>query len=277
MGENFLAKMHEVTILLYAFCVLLYFIDFLQNNRKAKQWAAFLLSIIWALQTVFFLLYMIDIGRFPILTLGEGLYFYVWIIISLTLVFHKYSRIEFLSFFTSILGFILMVILTFAPFRWQSEALAQNLASELLFIHITMSIVAYGAFSLSFIFSLLYLFQYRLLKKKKWGIQLMRMDNLVKLENMSYILNALGMPIFLLGVILGLQWAYIKIPHLSWFDWKIVGSFMLIGIYGLYLYVKLRKEMAGKSLAFYNIGAFLFVLINFFLLGKLSAFHFWLQ
>ncbi len=41
--------------------------------------------------------------------------------------------------------------------------------SELLIIHITMAILSYGAFSVSFVFSALYLVQYNLLKKEEVG------------------------------------------------------------------------------------------------------------
>ncbi|MCU9614038.1 cytochrome c biogenesis protein [Caldibacillus lycopersici] len=275
MGEQILAKMHEGIVLLYAFSVLLYFVDFLHHNRKANRIAFWLLSIVWLLQTFFLLFYMYDKGRFPILTLSEGLYFYVWVLITLSLAINRFLRVDFFVFFTNVLAFLLLVIYTFAPFHWQSNVLAEKLASELLIIHIIISLLAYGAFTLSFIFSLLYLIQYDLLKQKKWGKRLIRIGNLAKLEQLAYILNVIGVPLLLSGVILGLQWAYIKIPDLVFYDWKIIGSCFVLIVYGIYLYMKIRKEMMGRNLAFLNIAAFLIVLINFFLLGKLSLFHIW--
>lgn len=53
--EMSLSRINELTIILYAICVLLYFIDFLNNNRKAKRAAFWLLSIVWLLQTIFYL------------------------------------------------------------------------------------------------------------------------------------------------------------------------------------------------------------------------------
>ena len=65
---------------------------------------------------------------------------------------------------------MIMVIHTFAPDQVVSGGVsAEQLVSELLFIHITAAILSYGAFSLSFVFSLLYLLQYNLLKAKKMG------------------------------------------------------------------------------------------------------------
>ena len=81
----------------------------------------------------------------------------------------------------------------------------------------------------------------------------------------------------ILSLILGLQWAWIKVPDLEWYDAKLIGSFIVLAAYSIYLYLRVGKEIFGKSLALWNIASFLIVLINFFLFGKLSSFHFWYQ
>jgi HemX protein len=275
MLEMYMTRLHEFTVVLYAVSVLLYFIDFLHNDRRANRFAFWLLAIVWVLQTIFLFLYVKKTGRFPVLTIFEGLYFYAWVLITLSLVINKLLRVDFTVFFTNVLGFIVMAVHTFAPVQVESEVLAQKLVSELLLIHITMAILSYGAFSLSFVFSLLYLLQYDLLKRKKWGKRLIRLGDLSKLEHMSYVLTVIGVPMLLLALILGLQWAYIKVPDVSWFDSKIVGSFIVLISYSCYLYLRIRKQVYGKTLAYWNIASFFIVLINFLLFGSLSAFHFW--
>ncbi|RFU65899.1 cytochrome C assembly family protein [Peribacillus glennii] len=275
MLELMMTRLHEATVILYALSVLLYFIDFLNNNQKANRFAFWLLAIVWLLQTIFLFLYMLETGRFPVLTIFEGLYFYAWILITLSLVINRLLRVDFIVFFTNVLGFIVMAVHTFAPVQIESEVLAEKLVSELLLIHITMAILSYGAFSLSFVFSLLYLIQYDLLKRKKWGKRLMRLGDLAKLEHMSYVLAVIGVPMLVLALILGLQWAHLKVPDLFWYDPKIIGSFIVLTAYSVYLYLKVRKQMYGKTLAFWNIGSFLVVIINFSLFGSLSTFHFW--
>lgn len=275
MFDNVMSRLHEVMIVLYAISILLYFIDFLHQNRKANQSAFWLLAIVWVLQTIFLFMYVFRMGRFPVLTLFEGLYFYAWVLITLSLFINKILRVDFTVFFTNIIGFIIMAIHTFAPMQMSNAAVSERLISELLFIHITMAILSYAAFSFSFVFSLLYLLQYKLLKKKKWSHRLWRLNDLSKLEKMSHVLNAIGVPMLLLSLILGLQWAFIKLSIFQWYDSKIIGSFVLLVIYSFILYFHERKNMFGKSLALWNIAAFLVVLINFFLISRLSAFHFW--
>ena len=60
---------------------------------------------------------MLKTGRFPVLTLFEGLYFYTWVLITLSLVIHKILRVDFTVFFTNIVGFTIMAIHAFAPIQ----------------------------------------------------------------------------------------------------------------------------------------------------------------
>ncbi|KOO46943.1 cytochrome C assembly family protein [Priestia koreensis] len=270
-----LTRVYELIIILYAFSVLLYFTDFLIHNRKVRTAAFWLLSIVWLLQTIFLLAKMIETGRFPILTIFEGLYFYSWVLISLSLLIYRLFRVEFIAFFTNVIGFFIMSLHTFTPIQATSSIEAEKLVSELLVIHITMAILSYGAFSISFVLSSLYLIQYNLLKKKKWGKRLLRIEDLSKLDSLSFVLNVIGIPLLLLSLLLGLIWANIKIPDFYWYDTKVIGSFLVLIFYSVYMYVRVKKEIYGKSIAIWNVALFLLVLINFFLFGSLSNFHFW--
>lgn len=275
MYDIYFTRLHELTVILYAISVLLYFVDFLQHNRKANRIAFWLLAFVWLLQTVFLILYMLETGRFPVLTIIEGLYFYAWVLVTLSLVINRLLRVDFIVFFTNILGFGIMAIHTFAPMQIDSTVMGEQLVSELLLIHITMAILSYGAFSVSSVFSLLYLIQYDLLKRKKWGTRLVRIADLSKLEHFSYILIIIGVPMLILSLILGVQWAFLKVPDMNWYDSKVLGSFTVLGIYSVILYLRTRKGLSGKQLSLWNIASFLIVLINFFLFGQLSSFHLW--
>ncbi|MGD6816747.1 cytochrome c biogenesis protein [Metabacillus sp. 113a] len=268
-----LNRLNEAAVIIYACCVLFYFIDFVHTNRKASKAAFWLLSIVWLLQTIF-LFYETAVSRtFPILNISEGLYFYTWVLVTISLILNWLQKADFIPFLTSVLGFIMLALHTFALSQNQPGQLSEQLISELSIIHITMAILSYGAFSLSFVFSMLYLLQYRLLKKKRWGKKLLRINDLSTLDHMAYVLNVIGVPMLLLSLILGSIWAFIKLPDFQWFDPKVTGSFGVIVIYSVYLYVRIVKNRQGKPIALWNAAAFLVLLINFFLFGSLSRFH----
>ena len=83
MFDIYMTRLHELTVVLYAFSVLLYFFDFIHHNRKANRIAFWLLAFVWVLQTIFLCFYMVKTGRFPVLTIFEGLYFYAWVLVTL--------------------------------------------------------------------------------------------------------------------------------------------------------------------------------------------------
>lgn len=275
MIDFMMLRLHELMVVLYALCILLYFIDFLHNDRKAKGLAFWLLSFVWLLQTIFLILFIVKTGRFPLLTIFEGLYFYAWLLISLSLVINRWLRIDFLVFFINIIGFLIMVIHIFAPLQSETQIMNSQLISELLFIHIIFAIFSYVAFSLSFVLSVLYIIQFDLLKGKKWGKRLWRLPDLSKLDRLSYRLNVVGVPLLFLSLILGVEWALIKLPDLHWLDAKVLGSFLVLVAYSFYLFLRVKVGINNKTLALFNIGTFLIVLTNFFLFGKMSTFHFW--
>lgn len=197
---------YELILFLYGLSLIGYFIDFVQTNRRANRIAFWLLSMVWGLQTFFLLAQILIKDNFPIMTVYDGLYFYTWILVTFSLIINRLFRMDFLVFFTNVVGFLIMII--HLSTRAQS-VLGNNgvgLVNELLVIHISLAIISYGFFTLSFIFSMMYLLQYRLLKRKKWNAKLFRLGDLTKLDQFSYVAVILGVPLLLIAIILGVVW-----------------------------------------------------------------------
>ncbi len=269
------SMIYHVAIILYACSVSLYFIDYLQSNQKANRTAFWLLSIVWVLHTVFMVMRTIETNANPILTLFSGIYFYVWLLISLSLMINRLLRIDFLVFFTNVIAAGVSAFSIFTPMGRTPLVLANQLVSELLYVHVGMAVVSYATFTVSFIFSVMYLLQYRLLKQKKWNARLRRLGNLTKLDSLSYILNLFSIPFFFLALLLGCIWAYAKLDHFQWYDPKVIGSFIVLFVYCIGIYLRVSDKLQGRSVAHWNVGAFLIMLINIFLFSSLSSFHFW--
>lgn len=267
--------LYDFTISLYALSILGYFIDFLDNNRRVNQLAFWLLSLVWILQSVLFVLKMKMMGEFPIITPSEGFFFYAWILVTLSLVMHRLLRVDFFVFFTNLIGFIMMAISLFKVAGSTKTTLSLHLVSEVLVIHIVMAFLAYGAFTISFIFSMMYLIEYQMLKKKQWSKRLVRFGSLEKIDQLAFLCNIIGVLFLSLSLILGMARAYAVIPHFSWHDPKVLLSFIVIGSYSFYLYERVGKNVYGKPLIYWNSIAFLLLLTNIFVSRMLTSFHFW--
>lgn len=276
MTDLTMSRLHEWMVVLYAVSLVFYFIDYLNKDKIAHRIAFWILSIVYVMQTVFLTLYILETKRFPILSLFEGIYFYAWLLITMSILLHLFSKVGYAAFFLNIIGFIFMTIHTFAPTQIQQSAVGEALISELLLLHISFAILSYVAFAMSFVFAILYLLLYRALKKKKWSKQFGRLPSLQQAATGMKIGIITGVPFLFVSLVLGMQWAHIVLVEWSLLDMKIIGSFFILIAYGFVLFGMQTGKLRGNNSAWANVFAFLFVIINFFLGSTLSGFHFWI-
>ena len=202
------------------------------------------------------------------------MYFYAWLLTTLSIVLHCIARVDLPVFFINVLRFIFVTIHSFSPDTGK-QIVGESLVSEMLVIHISFAIVSYAAFSLSFVFSMLYLILYRILKQKKFNNLWSRLPSLQQMS--SWMSNSLlfGIALLFVSLILGLEWGFMTLEGLSVFDVKIVGSFIVAVIYLIILLLHRNGKLIGAPYAWVQIYMFLLVVINFFLGSKLSNFHLW--
>lgn len=267
--------MYVVTIVLYSLSLLGYFFDFLQTNRKANRAAFWLLTVVWLLQTSFFIIRAVQYDRLPVITPFEGLFFYAWLLVTFSLIINRLFRVDFLVFFANVIGFAMLAFSLFAPDGDIPNELNELLISELLIIHVALIIISYAAFTLGFAFSSLYLLQHKLLKRKQWGNRLFRLENLPKMETLTFYSTVAGVPLLMIGIILGFIWASIQFQTLPWTDAKVIASTVLLLVYSWYLYLWAVKDRRGYNMAVLNIVGFLLLLTNYFLSSELTEFHMW--
>ncbi|PRO64921.1 cytochrome C assembly family protein [Alkalicoccus urumqiensis] len=270
-----IGALYFLILVFYSLSVLGYFIDFMQNNQKVNKAAFWLLSIVWGLQLVLFLLRYLLLDRLPLMTSLEGMFVYAWILVSVSLVLNRILKMNALMLFINAIGFILLAISMIAPAEDISPALASVLITEFLIVHVGLLLLSYAAFTISFVFSLLYIAQHKLLKKKKWGRWMDRFGTLSDLQRNAYFASLTGVPLLFTGLILGMIWASVTVGEIPWFDLKIVSSFLVLIVYGVFLVQYRIAGMRGYSLALLNTAAFLLLLINYFLSSVFSRFHIW--
>ncbi|MEK4700603.1 cytochrome c biogenesis protein CcsA [Solibacillus sp. FSL R7-0668] len=274
MTDVVMARLYELMIVLYALSIVLYFIDYLYKNVKCRRVAFWFVSIVWVLQTIYIVLFVLETKRFPILSLYEGVFIYAWLLTMLSIVLHCIVRVDLPVFFINVLSFIFMSIHLIAP-QSARQIVGEALISEMLLIHISFAIVSYAAFSVAFIFAILYLILYRLLKQKKWNNLWSRLPNLQQTMNWINYSTIIGVPLLLISLILGLEWAFLTLEGLSIFDVKIIGSFVVSVVYLIIFLLHRKGILLGTMYARVHIYLFLLVVVNFFLGSKLSNFHLW--
>jgi HemX protein len=267
--------LYALILVFYSISVLGYFIDFMQNNQKVNRVAFWLLSVVWILQLFLFIRRFLTLDRLPLMTAFEGMFVYAWILVTVSLVLNRMLKMNVFMLLVNAIGFTLLSISLISPAGDVSQQLADVLITEFLVVHVSLLMLSYGAFTVSFAFSLLYVVQHKLLKRKIWGTWLEKFGNLSNLERSAYYGALIGLPLLFTGLILGVIWASVSVGAIPWFDMKILSSFLVLIVYGAFLVQYRVAGMRGYNLALFNTAAFLLLLINYFLSSAFSNFHIW--
>jgi ABC-type uncharacterized transport system permease subunit len=136
--------------------------------------------------------------------------------------------------------------------------------------HVTLSILAYAAFALSFVLSLIYLVQERILRSRRMTGIVWRLPPLELLESMSQSSVLIGLVAIGVGTLLGFVWVDRLTGQLSFFDLKYVVTLIVLLLYALYFGLARttawRGARASKLCVFNFILVFLsFTVVNLYL------------
>lgn len=266
--------LYEIILFIYGLSLMGYVVDLVKKNGRIKQLSYWMLSLAWLIQTSVLVYETIQTGALPILTLVDVLYVYAWVLLTLTLVVYRMFEIQFVELCTNLFAFISLLIAIGLDIKQQGMIQSVHFIHEVLIAHITFTVLAYVFFTLSFFLSIMYLIQYQLLKRRKGFQWIWRFTNLKKLDTYSFTAVLIGVPLLALGLILGFIWGYMSGSEFYWLDMKTIGSMILLGIYIVYLVLRLAPGYRGRPISIYNSATFLVLLTNFFLFNVLSNFHF---
>ncbi len=267
---------YDIIIYIYALSLLFYFSDFVGKNLKAKRIGTGLLTFVWLLQTIFFIVRWLGELQKPFYTMFDVLFFFSWTIVTLSLIINLLFRMDLLVFFVNVIGFSILALNFFSNPNVSPSLSSWKIEDELLFIHISLAVLSYVAFAFSGVLSGMYLFLHRMLKAKKWSLTMQRLPSLDKIEQYTAYSVVLGTPLLILSLSLGIVWIILVQEYALLYDIKVLNSILIIGVYAFYLIQKYSLNAPGKKSALWNIIAFGIVIINFILSNAISGFHQWI-
>jgi HemX protein len=267
---------YDAIIYLYALSLLFYFSDFANASRSAKRMGAGLLVFVWVLQTVYLAVSLYGHRVQWVFSMFETLLFFSWLLVGASLAINRFFRIELLVFFVNVLGFAALALNFFSNPHAVPILPEWNVADELLFIHVTLAIASYAAFTVGAVLSGMYLFLHRQLKEKHWTSTMKRLPSLEKIDRFTYGAVIAGAPLLILSLALGLVWVTLQGDSRLFYDPKVINSLFILAAYAFYLMQKLSLRATGKRLAYWNLGAFAFVVLNFIVSNLISNFHAWI-
>ena len=131
-------------------------------------------------------------------------------------------------------------------------------------LHVTLSILAYAAFALSCVLSLIYLGEARLLRIRKMGEVVWRLPSLELLERMSHTSVLVGLITIAVGTSLGFLALDRQVAeHYTYFDPKYIFTLFVLGLYALYFQLARTAAWRGARASKLCVFNFTLVIISF--------------
>src|SRR5258708_1037657 len=166
----------------------------------------------------------------------------------------------------SVGAFVLPFILVFflAAHLAPADRLSPPAVHGIVFaFHVTLSILAYAAFALSFVLSLIFLGEERLLRNHKVGDVVWRLPPLELLAQMSQSSVLVGLVSIAIGTALG----FVTVDRLegqhSYFDAKYVTTLLLLVLYAAYFFLARTTAWRGARASRLCIFNFVIVVLSF--------------
>src|SRR6267143_1363845 len=171
----------------------------------------------------------------------------------------------------SVGAFVLPFILVFflAAHLAPSDRLPPPDAHGAVFaLHVTLSILAYSAFALSFVLSLIFLGEQRLLRSHNLGDVVWRLPALELLEEMS----RSGVLVGLVSIGVGTALGFVSVDRLegqnSFFDPKYIITLVMLALYVIYFRLARAAAWRGARASKLCIFNFVVVVLNFLVVTK---------
>lgn len=231
-------------------------------RRKQKLFRVALGAI--SLAPVFHLVALVEAGltvrHFPITNVQEAASLFAFLIACAFLL--VYWRYRFHSISVFIFPLVFVLTLTAAVGSGTGPWDLPLLRTTWLYLHVSLIILGFAAFFVTFAAGVMYLIQERELKSKKPRAFYYRLPPLESIDDLAYKSLTIGFPFITLGIISGALWAS-SVWGPGWpLDPKIAWSFVTWLIYLLMLFARWTAGWRGRKAAYFAIAGFMATLVT---------------
>ena len=247
-----------IVMLAYFAAMILYFV-FIAVKKDAVARVAVGLQIAgFILHTAALVCRGIGAGRLPLTNQYEFATSFAWGLCLVSLIFVIRFKFPVLGAFAAP---VIFLIIGYAAMQSKDvKELMPALRSNWLGFHVSTAIIAYGAFGVSFVLSIIFLLRDRM---KASGFLDQHIPDKEKLDMISYRSVSLGLLFLTFTIITGAIWAERAWGSFWSRDPKETWSLVTWIIYAIYLHLRRRKGWRGRSAAIFAVVGFICVLFTY--------------
>ncbi len=233
-------------------------------NAGWKRWGHYSLLFGWVSQTVWLTREAFLLHFSPLNTLYGWIACFVWIAVVIYAIYQYFRPAMPVGGF--LMPVLVLIWLGSQALTKRAAVISGRLSGPVLTIHIIAAMLAYVAFLLGAVFSIMYSEKERELKRKKVRLFYYQLPSLDVMDGMSSRLTVAGLVFFTLTLIMGAIWSK-RIWGYYW-SWNAqsIWSTLTWLVYIVYEILRLAGWRGHKA-AIYTMAAFLFILVNLFVVG----------
>lgn len=256
-----------IVVVLYGVAWLLYLRDFYQKRTPASVQSQGAFSTAVFAHIAFLAWETWNMGRIPFATVSETLTTFVAITAALYWVQER--RLRNYSMGTFILPVFLLMLIVSASTARTTDSIPDILRDIKFEIHVLTLLISYGAFTISFIASLLFVLLAREIKKRRLGLFYSRLPSLPFFEQISNTSINTGLAFGAIGLAMGTYFALQVWANFLFSDPKFAIAFANYLVYLLHFLGRKYGGWQGRRAAIISIIGFAFLLFSFLITSLL--------
>ena len=247
-----------IVMLCYFAAMILYFAFIAVKKDGVAKLAVGLQALGLVLHTAALVCRGIGAGRLPLTNQYEFATSFAWGLCLVSLIFVLRFRFPVLGAFAAP---VIFLIIGYAAMQSKEvRELMPSLRSNWLGFHVSTAIIAYGAFGVSFVLSVIFLLRDRM---KASGFLDQHIPNREKLDMISYRSVSLGLLFLTFTIVTGAIWA--ERAWGSYWSWDPKETWSLVTwiIYAAYLHLRIRRGWQGRVAAVFAAVGFVCVIFTY--------------
>ncbi len=269
-----------IALLLYLAGAFFAIIVFANRSGSQNSRLKGLITAGFAAHTIALVVDWWQLGYFPIVNPKEVSSFIAWAIVAYYLGMSVRYQARALPTFLLPLVFVFMLgsLLIATPDRPLPQllegAIAANTLTRIIFpVHVTLVILSYAAFILTFVSGVMYLIQERDLKAKNFGGAFQLLPALNTCDEIGYRSLTIGFVLLTLGVATGIIWNNQRDGRYWHNDPKEVMALVTWLVYLFIIHYRLTAGWRGRRVALLSIIGFIVVLLTWLGARTLGGYH----
>src|ERR671927_1191188 len=212
-------------------------------------------------------------GRYPLFSTAEALSFLAWtLVVAFGVVTYRYPLRALGAFLLPVVS-MLVLATQFVPADTSRDpaSVTGGSGSWLFPVHVTLLLFGYAAFFVAFSASVMYLWQERELRLKKFSAVFHRLPSLSTVDDVASTAASIGFTLLTLGIITGVIWSRARSVRMFHND---PTEFFALLTWVVYLaLLHYRVQWRGRKAAWLGVTGFTLVLCTFVGAVVLGGFH----